>query len=129
MLVLASVTGAQEQVRLLPIVFDRVTGRRVQVAEDRLLRIIQEHAVDTSRAVTTDERAGLESRAMQIAASEADQIEAEAIERNEASIVVRRSTLERSFGHRIEKRKALLLKRRPTNDHPHAAIRDRQPRG
>ena len=109
MLVLLSVSGAQHQVRLLPIVFDKQSGRRVSEAEDRLLRLVQGLAEDgDAEEVTLDERMSLESRAMIVAASIADLVEAEAIDRNVAQIAVQRATLERTFGHRIDKRRALL---------------------
>ena len=109
MLMLLSVEGAVKQMRLLPIAFERWSGRRAPDVEGRLLRLVQDLAVDGSDAdVTVEERKHLEARALQAAAAVADQLEAEAIDRNEASIAVRRATLERTFQHRISKRRALL---------------------
>jgi hypothetical protein len=108
-LTLLRISGALDRSRLVPIVFERASGRRVESLEDRLLRIIQDFATDDLvPRVSPTERRELEARAASVAASIADQAEADAIERNEATIAVRRATLERTFGHRIQRRRELM---------------------
>ena len=100
--------GVQRQTRLVPIAFDE-QGRRPSEVEDRLLRIVQDHASDAIEAVWTEQdREVLRDRARLAIAGIADQLQAEARERNEGWLTVRRATLERTLQGKIRKRRSLL---------------------
>jgi hypothetical protein len=100
----------QRQTRLVPVSFDE-HGRRAIEVEDRLLRIIQDHATDAAEGVWTEhDRDDLRDRARLAIAGIADQIQAEARDRNEGWLVVRRATLERTLSGKIRKRRSLLAR-------------------
>ncbi len=107
-LFLLEVSGAQKQLRLVPIVFDDA-GHRAELVEGRLLHLIQGPATgDPAATMDTRERDELETLAGRAIAVIADQVEADAVTRNAGSIAVRRATLERTYNHRIRKRQELL---------------------
>ena len=108
MLFLLELGGASSQVRLVPVAFDE-TGRRCPPIEDQLLRVIQETARDDSALeLNESQREELDVRGRRAVASVADQLQADAIDRNGAALAVRKATLERTFGHRIRHRRAQL---------------------
>lgn len=107
-LFLLEVTGAIRQLRLLPVAFD-ADGRRAEGLEGRVLHVIQSLATaEAGGAMTIADRDRLKDAATRVASAIADQVEAEAAHRNDASIAVRRATLDRTFRLRIQKRRDLL---------------------
>ena len=105
-LFLVSIDGAQSQTRLVPIVLD-AGGQRAPSIEDRLLWLIQEASWDAPAAQWTGERRdSIIAKMTTIAASIADQLEAEARDRNDAVLAVRQATIERTIRRKIEKRQA-----------------------
>jgi len=106
---LLSIRSAQTQTRLVPIVVDEA-GRRCTDVEDRLLWLIQEQAVDGPSGdwLITD-RDKIMSAATRFAAEDAERLEAQARDRNDAVLAVRRATLERTFRAKISKRRAQIL--------------------
>jgi hypothetical protein len=107
-LYLLGLGGVQRQTRLVPIAFDAL-GRRAHEVEDRLLRMVQDHAVDAVDAGwSADERDDLADDGRRAMAAVSDQLRAEAAERNEGWLAVRRATLERTLRGKIAKRRTLL---------------------
>ena len=107
-LYLLVVSGAKRESRLVAVVFDQL-GRRVPDAEERLLRLLQDHARDVAEPFWADEElAALRDRARAATAGEADQVEAAARDRNEGVIAVRKATIERTLGSKIAKRRGYL---------------------
>jgi superfamily II DNA or RNA helicase len=106
---LLSVTAAQPQTRLVPIAFDE-TGRRATACEDRLLRLLQQHAVDRpgDSRWTIEDRDRLFRQAKIAVSGEAGRVEAEVTEKNAGVIAVRRATLERTTRARIERHRRVL---------------------
>jgi hypothetical protein len=105
-LFLVSIAGAQSQTRLIPIAVDP-DGRRMSSLEDRLLWLIQEASWDAPAAHwTTEERDSIIAGMTRIAAAVADQLEAEARDRNDAVLAVRQATIERTIRRKIAKRHA-----------------------
>jgi hypothetical protein len=105
---LLDVRSAQPQTRLETFAFAD-DGARVPAIEAVLLRVIQELATDHPNASwSVDDRTSLETHARQAAAVASDVIEAEAVERNEATIAVRTAALKRTYGARITKRRAQI---------------------
>jgi len=101
---LVSISGAQSQTRIVSIVLDAL-GRRAPDIEDRLLWLIQEASTDApARPWSSAERDALLTAMTAIAASTADQLEAEARDRNDAILAVRRSAVERTMRAKIRKR-------------------------
>ena len=108
MLFVVELRGAVQQVRLIPIAYD-VLNRRVEGLEDQLLRLLQELAEDEPDGrLTESDRDELELMGRRAMAGVADQLEAEAIERSEATLAVRRATLERTYSHRLRRRRIQL---------------------
>ena len=102
---LLRVHSAQIQTRLLPIVVNS-EGHRVEAVENRLLAIIQEEAQDRPDAEwSLADRSAVVASTTGLAAQEADRIESDARDRNEAVLAVRQATLERTFRSKIKKRK------------------------
>jgi ATP-dependent helicase HepA len=107
-LFLVSIKGAQSQTRLIAVVLDEL-GRRAFAVEDRLLWTIQEASLDAPpRAWSAQERDSILQGMTRIAASIADQLEADAAERNDAILAVRRVTVERTIRAKISKRRAQI---------------------
>ncbi len=105
---LLSVSGAQSQTRLLTVALDE-NLRRTRELEARLLWAIQEASVEAPRRDwVADERDAVMDQMTRIAASEADQAEAEARERNDAVLAVRRATIERTILGKIAKRRSQI---------------------
>jgi superfamily II DNA or RNA helicase len=105
-LFLVSIDGAQSQTRLVPIVVD-AAGQRTPAIEDRLLWLIQEASWDAPASHWTgDERDSIIAEMTRIAAAVADQLEAEARDRNDAVLAVRQATIERTIRRKIAKRHA-----------------------
>ena len=106
---LLSVTAAQPQTRLVPIAFDGA-GRRATACEDRLLRLLQQHAADQPGAPqwTVEDRDRLLRQARVAVSGEADRVAAEVTEKNAGVIAVRRATLERTTRARIERHRRVL---------------------
>jgi superfamily II DNA or RNA helicase len=103
-----SVTGAQAQTRLIGVALDE-QGRRAPDIERRLLSLIQESASDGPRRPwSAEERDAIVANMTRMAASDADQIEAEARDRNDAILAVRKATLERTLRGKIAKRNAQI---------------------
>jgi superfamily II DNA or RNA helicase len=104
------VRGARRESRLVAVVFDQ-SGRRVPAAEERLLRLLQDHARDVADPTWTEEGlATLRERARAATAAEADQVQAAAMDRNEAVIAVRKATIERTLGSKVVKRREYLAR-------------------
>jgi hypothetical protein len=98
--------GAQSQTRLIPIAVDS-DGRRISPLEDRVLWLIQEASWDAPAAHwTEEERDSIIADMTRIAAAVADQLEAEARDRNDAVLAVREATIERTIRRKIAKRHA-----------------------
>jgi superfamily II DNA or RNA helicase len=107
-LFLLSVSGAQSQTRLISVAVDR-EGRRARELEDRLLWAIQDASVDSPRQPwSAAERDSIIARMTTIAAAVADQLEAEARDRNDAVLAVRKATIERTIRGKITKRLAQI---------------------
>ena len=107
-LYLVGIGGVQPQSRLVPVVFDAL-GRRATFAEGRLLRLVQDFAVDArDGAWQPDERDILRDRGRLAIAAISDQLQAEARERNDGWLVAKRATLERTLKGKIRKRHELL---------------------
>jgi superfamily II DNA or RNA helicase len=105
---LVSIAGAQSQTRLVPIALDE-TGLRATALEERLLWLIQEASWDaTKRSWTADERDAQLAKLTMIAASVADQMEAEARDRNDAVLAVRQAAIQRTIRGKITKRHAQI---------------------
>ena len=108
------IRSAQPQMRLETFVFDGA-GERVAALESRLLRVIQDESTDHEESHWTEnERSEVERLATSAASTVADTIEAEVIERNDATIAVRTATLRRTYLGKITKRRAQI--ERATND-------------
>ena len=108
------IRSAQPQMRLETFVFDGA-GERVVALESRLLRVIQDESTDHEESHWTEhERSQVERLATSAASTVADTIEAEVIERNDATIAVRTATLRRTYLGKIAKRRAQI--ERATND-------------
>ena len=106
-LFLLGVSGVQRQSRLVPVVFN-AAGERAPSVEDRLLRLVQDATSDRPNAAWSGpQRDDLVGRARLAMAGIADAVQAEARERNEGWLVVRRATLERTLRGKIAKRRAL----------------------
>ena len=102
---MVSITGAQSQTRLVSLVLDDI-GRRVPELEERLLWLIQEGSEDAPRrAWPAMERDTIVSAMTRIAASVADQLEAEARDRNDAILAVRQATIKRTLQAKMAKRR------------------------
>jgi hypothetical protein len=105
---LLSVDAAQPQTRLVPVAFD-ASGRRAPACEDRLLRLLQHHAIDLPGATwDAEDRDALLRQATIAISGEADRVAAEVTEKNEGVIAVRRATLERTTRARIERHRRVL---------------------
>ncbi len=104
-IILVSISGAQSQTRLVSIALD-ANNRRERALEDRLLWLIQEAARDAPpRPWSSGERDTILGTMTAIAASIADQLEADARDRNDAVLAVRRSAIERTIQAKIRKRR------------------------
>ncbi len=107
-LFLLGLGGVQRQSRLVPVAFDPL-GRRAPAVEDRLLRLVQDFAVDAvDGSWAENDRDALRDRARLAIAGISDQLQAEARERNEGWLAVRRATVERTLKGKIRKRRNLL---------------------
>jgi superfamily II DNA or RNA helicase len=105
---LMGLSGAHKQTRLVPVAFD-AAGRRAVALEDRVLRLVQDFSLDSGREGWSREmRQDLHDRARLAIAGIADQLQAEATDRNEAWIAVRRATVQRTMLGKIRKRRILL---------------------
>jgi hypothetical protein len=105
---LLSVSGAQSQSRLMAVAVDE-EGRRTKELEDRLLWAIQDASTDAPRSPwSANERDAVIARMTTIAASIADQVEAEARDRNDAVLAVRQATIERTIKGKIAKRRSQI---------------------
>lgn len=109
-LYLLGLGGVRRQTRLAAIAFDE-TGRRAPCVEGLLLRLVQDFATDEPHDDwTRDERETLQAQARLAVSGEADRLQAEAQERNDGWLAVRRATLERTFRAKLEKRRLLLAR-------------------
>jgi superfamily II DNA or RNA helicase len=105
---LLSVSGAQSQSRLIAVAVD-AEGRRAKELEDRLLWAIQDASTDAPKTPwSAGERDAVIARMTTIAASIADQAEAEARDRNDAVLAVRQATIERTIQGKIAKRRSQI---------------------
>ena len=107
-LYLLGLGGVQRQSRLVAVAFDD-DGRRAAAVEDRLLRLVQDYATDAVDGSWSEvDLDALRGRARLAIAAISDQLQAEAREKNEGWLAVRRATVERTLRGKIRKRKKLL---------------------
>lgn len=112
--VLFDVRSATPQMRLDSFVFDE-RGERVPDLERSLLRLVQDLGSGHAGQPWTEAgRDGILDQVSLAASGLADQLEAEALERNDAAIAVRSATLQRTYRARIAKRREQIS--RATNE-------------